>query len=204
MKRFAFAIIFTLPMLLSLFGCMEKTTTSTPNIPPSSGEPAMNNTSKSLVVCFSATGTTRGVATRLAEAIGADFFEIVPVQPYSSADLNWHDKESRSSIEMGDRASRPAIANAVSNLADYTTVFIGFPIWWGREPSIIDTFVEANAAALAGKTIVPFATSGSSGIGNSGANLQALAPNAKVTEGRRFSASVDADTLKAWAASATE
>ena len=204
MKKYL-AIMLALPMLLLFFGCMEKTTTtSTTNTTPTTGTPAMNNTSKSLVVCFSATGTTRGVATRLAEAIGADYFEIVPVQPYTSADLNWRDKESRSSIEMGDRASRPAIANAVSNLSDYATVFIGFPIWWGREPSIIDTFVETNAAALAGKTIVPFATSGSSGIGNSGANLQALAPNAKVTEGRRFAASVDADTLKAWAASATE
>ena len=160
----------------------------------------MNNTGKSLVVCFSATGNTKGVAQRLAEAISADFHEISPADPYTAADLNWHDKKSRSSVEMADRTSRPAIANAVLNLADYTTVFVGFPIWWYREPSIIDTFVESNAEALAGKTIVPFATSGGSGMGDSTANLQALAPKAKVTEGRRFSASADADTLKAWAA----
>ena len=101
---------------------------------------------------------------------------------------------------MADRKCRPAIATSVPNLADYKTVFVGFPIWWYREPSIIDTFVESNAEALAGKTIVPFATSGGSGMGDSTANLQALAPKAKVTAGRRFNASVDADTLKAWAA----
>ena len=105
---------------------------------------------------------------------------------------------------MADRKSRPAIATAVPSLADYATVFIGFPIWWYREPSIIDTFVEANAEALAGKTVVPFATSGGSGMGDSTANLQALAPKAKVVEGRRFSASVDADTLKTWAAAAAK
>ena len=158
------------------------------------------NTGKSLVVCFSATGTTKGVAQRLATAIGAECVEIVPAKPYTADDLNWRNKKSRSSVEMADRKSRPAIANVVPNLAEYKTVFVGFPIWWYREPSIIDTFVESNAEALAGKTIVPFATSGGSGMGDSTANLQKLAPKAKVTAGRRFSASVDADTLKAWAA----
>ena len=105
---------------------------------------------------------------------------------------------------MADRKSRPAIATAVPKLADYKTVFIGFPIWWYREPSIIDTFVESNAEALAGKTNEPFATSGGSGMGDSTANLQALAPKAKVTAGRRFNASVDADTLKAWVAEVTK
>ena len=157
----------------------------------------MNN-GKALVVYFSATGTTNGVARRLAGAIGADLFEIVPAQPYTAADLDWRNKRSRSSVEMADRASRPAIANAAPDLADYTTVYIGFPIWWYREPSIVDTFVEANAEALAEKTIVPFATSGGSGMGDSIADLRELAPKAKVAEGRRFSASVDADTLKAW------
>ncbi len=164
----------------------------------------MNNTDKALVAYFSATGTTKGVARRLAEAIGADLFEIAPATPYTDADLNWRDKQSRSSVEMADRKSRPAIANAAPDLSGYATVFVGFPIWWYREPSIIDTFVETNADALAGKTVVPFATSGGSGMGDSTANLQALAPKAKVTEGRRFSASVDADTLKAWAATAAK
>ena len=164
----------------------------------------MNNTVKSLIVCFSATGKTKGVAQRLATAIGAEFVEIVPEKPYTAADLNWRDKKSRSSIEMADRNSRPPIATAVPDLAEYATVFVGFPIWWYREPSIIDTFVESNAEALAEKTIVPFATSGGSGMGDSTANLQALAPKAKVVEGRRFSVNIDADTLRNWAAGFTK
>ena len=156
---------------------------------------------KAPVACFSATGTTKGVAERLAAAIGADFFEIVPEKPYTAADLDWRDKKSRSSVEMADRASRPAIAGATPDLAGYSTVYVGFPIWWYREPSIVDTFVEGNAAALAGKTVVPFATSGGSGMGDSAKNLQALAPDAKVAEGRRFRADVSADDLAAWATS---
>jgi len=200
MKHPALAIAFALAALLPLCGCAKKTTTSETE----KGATTMNNTGKSLVVCFSATGNTKGVAQRLAEAIGSDFVEIIPEKPYTAADLDWRVKTSRSSVEMADRKSRPAIATAVSNLADYTTVFVGFPIWWYREPSIIDTFVESNAEALTEKTIVPFATSGGSGMGDSTANLQALAPKAKVVEGRRFSTSVDADTLRKWAAEFTK
>ena len=196
MKKTLLAFVSVLAALLPFCGCAKENTT----VNTQKGVTTMNNTDKALVVCFSATGTTKGVAQRLAAAIGAEFVEIVPAKPYTAADLNWRDKKSRSSVEMADRKSRPAIANAVPNLADYKTVFVGFPIWWYREPSIIDTFVESNAEALAGKTIVPFATSGGSGMGDSSANLQALAPKAKVTAGRSFSASVDADALKAWAA----
>lgn len=159
----------------------------------------MNRQGKALVAYFSATGTTKGVAERLASAIGADTIEIKPATPYTAADLNWRDKQSRSSVEMADRASRPAIAGDTADLSGYDIVFVGFPIWWYREPSVIDTFIETNAAALAGKTIVPFATSGGSGMGDSTANMQALAPDAKVAEGRRFRASVSADDLKKWA-----
>lgn len=154
---------------------------------------------KTLVAYFSATGTTKGVAERLAGAIGADLFEIVPETPYTTADLDWRDKQSRSTLEMADRASRPAIAGDAPDFSAYGTVYVGFPIWWYREPSIIDTFVENNAAALAGRTIVPFATSGTSGMGDSSANLQALAPEAKVEEGRRFRGSASAETLADWA-----
>ena len=178
---------------LPFFGCAKDATTDNKDTS------TMSNTNKALVAYFSATGTTKGVAERLAGAIGADLFEIIPENPYTAADLNWRDKQSRSSVEMADRASRPAIAGAVTNLADYATVFIGFPIWWYREPSIVDTFVESNAEALAGKTIVPFATSGGSNMGDSTANLQKLAPKAKVAEGRRFHASVSADDLAKWA-----
>ncbi|MBP1589860.1 MAG: flavodoxin [Kiritimatiellae bacterium] len=157
------------------------------------------NQPKALVAYFSATGTTKGVAERLAGAIGADLYEIAPETPYSMADLDWRDKTSRSTLEMADRASRPAIAGAAPDLSGVEVVFVGFPIWWYREPSIVDTFVESNAGTLAGKTVVPFATSGGSGMGDSSANLQALAPAAKVVEGRRFRGSVSADDLKTWA-----
>ena len=200
MRKTVSAIAIALTAMLPFCGCAKNDTTSNTQ----TGGTAMNNTGKALVVYFSATGTTKGVAQRLAGAIGADIFEIVPAKPYTDADLNWRNKQSRSSVEMADRKSRPAIAKAVPELAKYTTVYVGFPIWWYREPSIIDTFIESNAAALAGKTIVPFATSGGSGMGDSTANLQALAPKARVTEGRRFRASVDADTLKAWAAAVTK
>ena len=179
-------------LALPFCGCAQETDT------PKGTEPM--NPPKALVAYFSATGTTKGVAERLAAAIGAELYEIAPETPYSMADLDWRDKQSRSSVEMADRASRPAIAGAAPDLSGVEVVFVGFPIWWYREPSIIDTFVESNAAALAGKTVVPFATSGGSGMGDSAANLQALAPDAKVVEGKRFRADVSAEDLKKWAA----
>ena len=152
---------------------------------------------KTLVAYFSASGVTEGISKRLADAIGADLFEIKPEQPYSKADLNWQDKQSRSSIEMDDRNSRPVIAEKLENMGQYNTVFVGFPIWWYREPSIIDTFMESYS--FEGITIVPFATSGSSGMGDSSKNLQELAKGAKVVEGKRFGNSASADELKSWA-----
>jgi len=152
---------------------------------------------KVLVAYFSATGTTARVAERLAAATNADLFEIVPETPYSDADLDWRNKESRSSVEMADKASRPAISSKVENMADYNLVFVGFPIWWYREPSVIDTFLEAYN--FEGKTIVPFATSGSSGMGDSSEIMQKIAPLAKVVEGRRFAKDVSEEELKNWA-----
>ena len=152
---------------------------------------------KILVAYFSATGNTKSVADKLATAIVADLFEIVPEQPYTSDDLNWQNDKSRSSVEMGDRNSRPAIASKIEDISQYKIVFVGSPIWWGREPSIMDTFIESYD--FAGKTVIPFATSGSSGIGDYGANLQSLAPNAKVMVGKRFSTDVTPEELKNWA-----
>ena len=152
---------------------------------------------KILVTYFSATGNTKSVASTLATAINADLFEIVPEQPYTSEDLNWQNDQSRSSVEMGDKSSRPAIASKIDDIAQYNIVFVGSPIWWGREPSIMDTFIESYD--FAGKTVIPFVTSGSSGIGDYGVNLQSLAPNAKVLNGKRFSTSVTAEELKTWA-----
>ncbi|MBM6765690.1 NAD(P)H-dependent oxidoreductase [Faecalicoccus pleomorphus] len=154
--------------------------------------------SKFLVVYFSASGITREVSKRLAEKMEASLFEIQPQQSYSRADLNWNDSESRSSLEMKDPNSRPAIKNQVQNMDQYDVIFIGFPIWWYREPSIIDTFMESYD--FSGKTIVPFATSGGSGMGNSSQNLQKLAPNADVKEGKRFGSRVSGTELAKWAA----
>ncbi|MDU2694527.1 MAG: flavodoxin, partial [Intestinibacter bartlettii] len=119
---------------------------------------------KSLVTYFSASGVTKKVAEKLAEAAGADLFEIKPEVAYTEADLNWMDKKSRSSIEMNDKSFRPAIAEKCNNMADYDVVYIGFPIWWYVAPTIINTFLESYD--FSGKTIVLFATSGGSGFGN--------------------------------------
>ena len=152
---------------------------------------------KALVAYFSASGVTAKVAGNLANAIGADLYEISPAIPYTKADLNWMDKKSRSTVEMEDRSSRPAIGTKVENLDQYDTVFVGFPIWWYREPSIIDTFMESYD--FSGKTVVPFATSGGSGLGDSYKNMQALAPSATVKDGKKFSSSVSETILKEWA-----
>ena len=153
--------------------------------------------SKVLVAYFSASGVTKKLATNLAEATGGDLFEIVPEELYTKADLNWINPKSRSSVEMKDRACRPAIASKVEDMSSYDAVFIGFPVWWYREPSIIDTFAESYD--FSGKTIIPFATSGSSGIGSSGDNIGALAKGAKVASGERLKASTSVEELKDWA-----
>lgn len=153
--------------------------------------------SKVLVAYFSASGVTKKLAEKLAEATGGDLFEIVPEELYTKSDLNWMNPKSRSSVEMKDRSCRPAIASKVEDMSSYDAVFIGFPVWWYREPSIIDTFAESYD--FSGKTIIPFATSGSSGIGSSGENIAALAKGAKVTAGERFKASSTVEDLKEWA-----
>lgn len=152
---------------------------------------------KILVAYFSASGVTAKMAKKLAEGIGADLFEIRPVTPYTSEDLNWQNSRSRSSVEMNDRSSRPGIAEKKDSMAAYDVVFVGFPVWWYREPSIIDTFMEQYD--FSGKTVVPFATSGMSPIGDAGRNMQALAPNAKVVSGKRFANSVSVKELADWA-----
>ena len=152
--------------------------------------------SKVLVVYFSASGVTKKVAENLAKAAGADLFEIVPEQIYTGADLNWMDKQSRSSVEMNDRNCRPAISSKVEDISQYSHVFIGFPVWWYREPSIIDTFMESYD--WKNITVIPFCTSGGSGLGDAGKNMQALGKNANVITGRRLSGSVSESELKSW------
>ncbi|MBP5617711.1 MAG: NAD(P)H-dependent oxidoreductase [Clostridia bacterium] len=151
---------------------------------------------KVLVAYFSASGVTKTVAEKMAQAVGADVFEIAPAQPYTDADLNWMNKQSRSSLEMKDRNCRPAMA-AEPDVAGYDVILVGFPVWWYREPSIVDTFMES--ADFTGKTVVPFCTSGGSGLGDSAKNLQSLAPGARVPDGRRFLPSATAEELKTWA-----
>lgn len=152
---------------------------------------------KALVAYFSASGVTAKVAKNLADSIGADLYEIAPETPYTRADLNWMDKKSRSTVEMSDRSARPAIGTTVADMAQYEVVFVGFPIWWYREPSIIDTFLEAYD--FSGKTVIPFATSGGSGLGDSARNMQALAKGANVADGKRFSGKASEDELRSWA-----
>ena len=152
-----------------------------------------------LVAYFSAIGTTERVARELAEAVGADLFEIRPEQPYTSADLNWNDKNSRSSREMADEKCRPAVAGNVDGMDAYDTVFVGFPIWWYVEPRIVDTFLEAHD--LSGKKVVPFATSGGSSLGKAPQRMAALAPGATVLEGRLLNGRLDANDLRTWAQS---
>lgn len=155
---------------------------------------------KALVAYFSASHgrVTERVAKKLAAATGADLFAIEPQTPYTAADLNWNDDESRSTKECNDPNSRPALKNPVPDLAEYDPIYVGFPIWWYREPRIIDTFLEAGD--FAGKTIIPFATSGSSQMGGTGAQMQKIVPAATVKEGRRFPANVTEDELGSWAA----
>ncbi len=137
---------------------------------------------KVLVAYFSASGVTKGVAQQLAEVAGADLHEIKPEQPYTDADLDWRNKESRSSVEMKDKNSRPAITDKLENMADYDVVFVGFPIWWYTCPTIINTFIEAYD--FKGKTVVPFATSGGSTIEKSCEDLKATYPDLTWKDGK--------------------
>ena len=152
--------------------------------------------SKTLVAFFSASGVTAGLAKNLAEAAGADLYEIKPAVPYTNADLNWQDKNSRSSVEMNDKSFRPAIADTNANIADYDTIFIGFPIWWYVAPTIINTFLEAYD--FSGKTIILFATSGGSGLGNSANELKTSVSDTAVIKGKRFAANTSVSELKKW------
>lgn len=153
--------------------------------------------SRKLVAYFSASGVTAKVAENLSEAIGADLFEIAPAVLYTKADLDWTDKNSRSTIEMNDPASRPVIAGKRDNMDEYDTIFVGFPIWWYVAPTIINTFLESYD--LTGKTVIPFATSGGSGMGRTNTELEQSCKGARLKEGKRFNINVKEAELKTWA-----
>lgn len=152
--------------------------------------------SSKLVAYFSASGTTARAAQNLARAIDADLFEILPEQPYSSADLNWNNSSSRSSVEMNDDACRPGVSSMVDHMESYDTVFVGFPIWWYVEPRIIDTFLESYN--FEGKIIVPFATSGDSGLGKAPRRMQTIAKGSTVKPGKLLNGRQDAASLQQW------
>ncbi len=151
---------------------------------------------KILVSYFSASGTTKSVAEKVANIIGGDLFEIEPVEKYTDADLNWNDSSSRSSIEMKDKMSRPEIKNKVSNLSDYDTVLIGFPVWWDLAPTIINTFIEENN--LENKNVYVFATSGSSSVNNSFNTLKNTYSNINFISAKRLSSNLDESDIKNW------
>ena len=158
--------------------------------------PALAAHSDVLVAYFSATGTTKGVAERIASVTGGDLYEILAAKPYSSADLNYNDRSSRSTKEQNDKSVRPEIGSENISLEGYKTIYLGFPIWWGEEPRILDTFAEKYS--FEGITVIPFCTSGGSGIGRSGRNMETLAGSGTWLEGKRFGGNVSEAELKTW------
>ena len=153
--------------------------------------------SRKLVAYFSASGVTAKVAENLSDALGADLFEIVPKVRYTKADLDWRDKASRSTIEMNDPSSRPEIEALRDNIAEYDTIYVGFPIWWYVAPTIINSFLESYD--LAGKTIIPFASSGGSGMGKTNEKLAPSCPGATLKAGKVFSMNATRQELADWA-----
>lgn len=161
-----------------------------------SEEESSSTGDETLVVYFSATGTTKGVAERIASVTNADLYEIIPAEPYSSDDLDWNDNNSRTSIEMNDLNTRPEIASEMITLDSYSTIYIGYPIWWGDAPRIMSTFVESYD--FSDKTVIPFCTSGGSGIGRSGNNLKELANSGNWFSGDRLDADVSESEIQEW------
>lgn len=199
------AIILMLVMGLSLVACgrdKESQETSTSDEGKGSLRESTSDSNveatetKVLVAYFSATGTTKGVAERIADGLNADLYEIVPEEPYTDADLNYNDNSSRSTVEMNDSDARPEISGSVENMDQYDIVFLGYPIWWSDAPRIMSTFVESYD--FSGKTVVPFCTSGGSGIGSSASNLEKLTSGAAWLDGKRLNGSDSQDTVMEW------
>jgi len=184
MKRL---ILLTVAAMFALSACSQKATKEENN-------DKQTKEMKTLVTYFSASGVTKGVAERLASAIGADIMEIVPEQRYTEADLDWRDKNSRSTLEMKDKSSRPAIVKGELNPEDYDVICVGFPIWWYTCPTIINTFMESFDHS--GKTIIPFATSGGSTIDKACADLKAAYPKANWKAGKLLNNATEQDLLE--------
>lgn len=206
MTKKIISIIVAALLLISLAACGNhsqketETVTGTPSseteAEPESTAPEPASHSDVLVAYFSATGTTKGVAERLASVTGGDLYEILAAEPYTSDDLNYNDSSSRSTKEQNDKSVRPEIGSEDISMDGYTTIYLGFPIWWGEEPRILDTFVEKYS--FEGITVIPFCTSGGSGIGRSGSNMEALAGTGTWLEGERFAGNVSETDLQSW------
>jgi flavodoxin len=192
MLKRLFTILFAMMLTVS---CLQMAVAEENAVSEQNVEPA----SHILVVYFSATGTTKGVAEKLAEGLSADLYEIVPEEPYTDADLNYNNSKSRTSIETDDPSCRPAIAGELPDLSAYDTILVGYPIWWGDVPRIVSNFVEN--VDLTGKILAVFFTSGSSGLGSSMKHLEAQAGAGTWLEGKRFSARTTVEELTQWAAS---
>lgn len=149
-----------------------------------------------LVAYFSATGTTKGVAEKIAAITGGDLYEILAAEPYTEDDLNYNNQNSRATSEQNDKNARPEIGSEDISLEGYTTVYLGFPIWWGEEPRILDSFVEKYS--FEGMTVIPFCTSGGSGIGRSGSNMEALCGSGTWLDGQRFSGNASEEDIRSW------
>lgn len=152
--------------------------------------------SKTLVAYFSTSGVTARLAEKVAKVVNGDLYEIVPAKPYTAADLDWTNDKSRSSVEMKNKSFRPEISGKAENMSDYDTIYLGFPIWWYVAPTIINTFLESYD--LSGKTIIPFATSGSSGMGGTNAELKNSCRGAILKEGKRFSSDATEKEIETW------
>ena len=200
MMKKAMAILLSMVMILSLTACGNSTgSTEQASVEKNSAEETETvevQGGKVLVAYFSATNTTKGVAEHIANGLQADIYEIVPEEPYTDADLDYHDNSSRTTIEMNDPDVRPGISGSVENMEQYDIVFIGYPIWWSEAPRIIDSFVESYD--FSGKTIVPFCTSGGSGVGSSATNLEPLTSGANWLPGKRLNGSDSQDTVMEW------
>lgn len=195
MKRF-WAVLAAVFLVFAVTACGNGEKSAAPSSTEAKAE-AKLDPSKTLVVYFSATGNTEKVATRISEVTGGKLSKIVPAQPYTEADLNYSNKESRSTIEQNDPKSRPAITGKIDGWEQYDTVFVGFPIWWYEEPRIMDTFMESYD--FSGKTVIPFCTSGGSDIENAEVNLKALSKGqGKWLKGRQMSSSISEKDVSDW------
>lgn len=192
-KRIVF--VFAAMLMLASIACAQQNKETAPEAADKQQPSGAGH--KILVAYFSATGVTEKAAEQLAEATGGTLHKIQPEKPYSAADLDWHNKQSRSSVEMADKTSRPAIAGHPEGLAEYDIVYVGFPIWWYTAPTIINTFVESND--LKGKTVIPFATSGGSGIEKACEDLKTAYPEVNWQEGRLLN-NAGPEELKTWTA----